>query len=68
MGNTVGIDIGRRRHTVARCREGHPKADREVLRIGQDRAGTSSARPLTIGLPDPTMAVSADGGEWRCDG
>jgi transposase len=36
---TVGIDIGARSHAVARCREGTDKADREVLRISQDRAG-----------------------------
>ena len=36
---TVGIDIGGRQHVVARCREGRDKADREVLRISQDRAG-----------------------------
>lgn len=36
---TVGIDIGGRQHAVARCREGQDKADREVLRISQDRAG-----------------------------
>ena len=36
---TVGIDIGGRTHAVARCREGATKADREVLRVSQDRAG-----------------------------
>jgi transposase len=36
---TVGIDIGGRRHAVARCREGQPRADRTVLRISQSRAG-----------------------------
>jgi transposase len=36
---TIGIDIGGRRHAVARCREGKPKADREILRVSQDRAG-----------------------------
>ena len=36
---TVGIDIGGRQHAVARCREGQDQADREVLRISQDRAG-----------------------------
>ena len=36
---TVGIDIGGRQHAVARCREGRDKADREVLRVSQDRAG-----------------------------
>ena len=36
---TIGIDIGGKQHAVARCREGQPKADREVLRVSQDRAG-----------------------------
>jgi transposase len=36
---TVGIDIGGRQHAVARCHGGMDKADREVLRISQDRAG-----------------------------
>ena len=36
---TVGIDIGSRQHAVARCRQGQAKADREVLRVSQDRAG-----------------------------
>jgi transposase len=36
---TVGIDIGGRAHAVARCRDGQAKADREVLRISQSRAG-----------------------------
>ena len=36
---TVGIDIGGKQHAVARCREGQDKAEREVLRISQDRAG-----------------------------
>jgi transposase len=36
---TVGIDVGKARHAVARCREGARRAEREVLRVGQDRAG-----------------------------
>ncbi|MFV2064079.1 MAG: transposase [Chloroflexota bacterium] len=36
---TIGIDIGGRQHVVARCREGQDRADRQVLRISQDRAG-----------------------------
>jgi transposase len=36
---TIGIDIGGRTHVVARCREGQARADREILRVGQDRAG-----------------------------
>jgi transposase len=36
---TVGIDIGGKQHAVARCRTGQATAEREVLRISQDRAG-----------------------------
>ena len=36
---TVGIDIGGKQHAVARCRAGRPKADQEVLRVTQERAG-----------------------------
>jgi transposase len=36
---TVGIDIGGRSHAVARCRDGETRADREVLRVSQSRAG-----------------------------
>ena len=36
---TVGIDIGGRQHAVARCRQGQDKADREILRVTQDRTG-----------------------------
>jgi len=36
---TAGIDIGGKQHAVARCREGQDQAEREVLRISQDRAG-----------------------------
>ena len=35
---TIGIDIGGKQHAVAPCR-GQPKADREVLRVSQNRAG-----------------------------
>jgi transposase len=36
---TVGIDVGGRSHAVARCRDGLPRADREILRVSQSRAG-----------------------------
>lgn len=37
--STVGIDVGGRTHVVARCRTGEARADRDVLRVGQSRAG-----------------------------
>ncbi len=36
---TIGNDIGGRSHAVARCRDGLPRADREILRVSQSRAG-----------------------------
>lgn len=36
---TIGIDIGGRSHAVARCRSGNGRADREILRVSQSRAG-----------------------------
>jgi transposase len=36
---TIGIDIGGRMHVAARCRDGQARADREILRVSQDRAG-----------------------------
>jgi len=36
---TVGIDIGGRSHAVARCRDGNLNADREIVRVTQDRLG-----------------------------
>lgn len=53
---TVGIDIGGRSHAVARCRDGFPRADREILRVSQSRAGFAAldawldrqAEPVTL--------------------
>jgi len=53
---TIGIDIGGRSHAVARCRDGMSRADREILRVGQDRAGFAvldawlerQAEPVTL--------------------
>jgi transposase len=36
---TIGIDIGGRTHVAARCRDGQARADREILRVSQSRAG-----------------------------
>lgn len=53
---TIGIDIGGRTHVVARCRDGQARADREILRVSQDRAGFTAfdawlerqAEPVTL--------------------
>lgn len=39
---TIGIDIGGRTHVAARCRDGQARADREILRVSQSRAGFAS--------------------------
>src|SRR6266508_2124243 len=74
---TVGIDIGGRSHVVARCRDGATKADREVLRVSQSRAGFAAldawlerqAEPVTL------VTMESSGHYWmplashlrRCD-
>jgi transposase len=37
--HSVGIDIGKRQHVAAICRQGERSADKTVLRFGADRAG-----------------------------
>jgi transposase len=53
---TIGIDIGGRTHVAARCQDGQARADREILRVSQDRAGFTvldawlerQAEPVTL--------------------
>jgi transposase len=53
---TIGIDIGGRTHVAARCRDGQARADHEILRVSQDRAGFTvldawlerQAEPVTL--------------------
>ena len=52
---TIGIDIGGRAHVAARCRDGKPTADREVLRISQSRAGFTA---LDVWLERQPAAVA----------
>ncbi len=51
---TIGIDIGGRSHVVARCRDGASRADREILRVSQSRAGFAA---LDAWLDRQTEAV-----------
>lgn len=37
--HSVGIDIGKRQHVAAICRDGQRTADKAVLRFSADRAG-----------------------------
>jgi transposase len=53
---TIGIDIGGKAHVAARCRDGHARADREILHVSQSRAGFGAldawldrqAEPVTL--------------------
>jgi transposase len=65
---TVGIDIGGRTHAVARCRTGQDKADREVLRISQDRAGFDRLDTWLARQDEPVGSVTMEssGHYWMC--
>ncbi len=54
---SVGIDIGGKQHVADCCREGQDKADREVLRMSQDRAGFGRTTPV---LDDVLAALDVD--------
>jgi transposase len=62
----VGIDIGGSRHAVACCRDGQHKADREVLRITQDRAGYDALDAWLARQPEPVgvVAMESSGHYW----
>jgi transposase len=57
---TVGIDIGGRSHAVARCRDGMPRADREVLRVSQSRAGFAALDIWLERQPEPVGLVTME--------
>ena len=57
---TIGIDIGGRTHAVARCRAGEARADREVLRVGQSRAGFAEFDAWLSRQPEPTTLVTME--------
>jgi transposase len=57
---TVGIDIGGRQHVVGRCREGHAKADREVLRVRQSRAGFEALDAWLARQAEPVGLVTME--------
>jgi transposase len=63
---TVGIDIGGRSHAVARCRDGETRADREVLRVSQDRAGFAAldAWLERQGEPVTLVTMESSGHYW----
>ena len=57
---TIGIDIGGRAHVVARCRGGTPKADREILRVSQSRAGFAALDAWLDRQPEPVTLVTME--------
>jgi transposase len=63
---TVGIDIGGRQHAVARCREGQDQADREVLRVTQDRAGFDRLDAWLADQDEPVgrITMESSGHDW----
>ena len=63
---TVGLDIGGKQHVAARCREGRSKADREVLRVTQDRAGYDRLDAWLDRQDEPvgSVAMESSGHYW----
>ena len=57
---TVGIDIGGRSHAVARCREEAARADREILRVSQSRAGFAVFDAWLERQPEPVTLVTME--------
>ncbi len=57
---TIGIDIGGRSHALARCRDGNSRADREILRVGQSRAGFAALDTWLERQAEPVMLVTME--------
>ena len=57
---TIGIDVGGRSHAVARCRDGNPKADREILRVSQSRAGFAALDTWLERQSEPVTLVTME--------
>ncbi len=57
---TIGIDIGGRSHAVARCRESTSRADREILRVSQSRAGFTALDAWLERQPEPVTLVTME--------
>ena len=57
---TIGIDIGGRTHVAARCRDGQTRADREILRVSQDRAGFTALDAWLGRQPEPVTLVTME--------
>lgn len=57
---TIGIDIGGRTHLAARCRDGQARADRETLRVSQDRAGFATFDAWLERQPEDVTLVTME--------
>ena len=57
---TVGIDVGGRTHVVARCQDGTSRADREIIRVSQSRAGFASLDAWLERQPEPVTLVTME--------
>lgn len=57
---TIGIDIGGRSHAVARCRDGQTRADREIIRMSQSRAGFAALDTWLARQSEPVTLVTME--------
>ncbi len=57
---TIGIDIGGRSHAVARCRDGMGRADREIIRVSQSRAGFAALDAWLERQPERVSLVTME--------
>src|SRR3990172_5184107 len=57
---TIGIDIGGKQHVVARCRGSQTRADREILRVRQDRAGFDALDAWLARQPEAVDLVTME--------
>lgn len=63
--HSVGIDIGKRQHVAAICRQGQRTADKPVLRFGADRAGLAELeRWLARNGPVDRVVMESSGHYW----
>jgi transposase len=63
--HSVGIDIGKRQHVAAICRQGQRTADKPVLRFSADRAGlVELERWLTRQGPVDRVVMESSGHDW----
>ena len=63
--HSVGIDIGKRQHVAAICRQGERTADKPVLRFSADRAGLADlGRWLSRHGPVERVVMESSGHYW----